>query len=451
MSKKQMWRSCLLGDVIKESTVRCGKGATSGVPVYGVDRQVGLTPNAKYLSSSLERYKRIAPGMFAYNPMRLNIGSIGFCSKRHLHGLVSPDYVVFSCDEKEILPEYLYLLTECASWKSWAESAGVGSVRVRIYYRELATQSVCLPPVEEQKAIVDILGALDDKIELNRKMNETQEAMAQALFKSWFVDFDPVIDNARAAGSPIPEELAEKAERRAKLRPALGEIFSNVRKKFPDSFQPSELGPIPRGWDVSTIGNQVTIKGGGTPRTKNPEFWDGGVHHWATPKDMSKLTNFILLDTDRKITDAGVQSISSKQLPEGTVLMSSRAPVGYLAISKIPISINQGFIAMVCDKALPNTYVLQWANSIMDEIKQRASGTTFAEISKKNFRPIPVLVPSGDVLAEYNKTASDLYDRITRNVEQNRTLSDLRDTLLPKLLSGELEIPEAEKMVEGVA
>ena len=114
---------------------------------------------------------------------------------------------------------------------------------------------------------------------------------------------------------------------------------------------------------------------------------DGGEHCWATPKDMSRLSHPVLLHTERRITEAGVNSISSGMLPVGTVLMSSRAPVGYLAIARVPTAINQGFIAMVCDGPLPPTYVLSWALTSMDAIKAHASGTTFPEISKTNFPP----------------------------------------------------------------
>jgi type I restriction enzyme S subunit len=120
--------------------------------------------------------------------------------------------------------------------------------------------------------------------------------------------------------------------------------------------------------------------------------------------------------------------------------MSSRAPVGYLAISKIDVAINQGYIAMKCEKKLTPEYVVQWAESVMDDIKQRASGTTFAEISKKNFKIIPVVVPNEGVLKEYSDIVAGFYDKISENLCETKTLVELRDSLLPKLLSGELSL-----------
>ena len=204
------------------------------------------------------------------------------------------------------------------------------------------------------------------------------------------------------------------------------------------------------GWRYSEIGNEVTVVGGGTPSTKNADFWEGGHIHWTTPRDMSNLTDKILLDTNRKITDAGLAKISSGLLPKNTVLMSSRAPVGYLAIAKVPVAINQGYIAMKCEGVLTPEYVVQWAESVMEEIKQRASGTTFAEISKKNFKIIPVVVPAGDVISKYTDAVADVYSKITEGLRETKSLTDIRDTLLPTLLSGDLQLEQPAELVEAV-
>jgi len=328
-----------------------------------------------------------------------------------------------------------------------------------------------LPSLPVQKAITHILGSLDDKIELNRKMNETLEAMAQALFKSWFVDFDPVIDNALAAGNPIPDDLAE----RAAMREALGDLSAclpehnsqsgdhaqagklkslpeHIRSLFPAEFQlTDEMGPtcakqgaagrwIPKGWKASAIGNEVDCVGGATPSTKKAEFWDDGDIHWTTPKDLSHLDARILPNTDRKITESGLKKISSGLLPVDTVLMSSRAPVGYLALAKIPVAVNQGYIAMKCNKRLTSEYVIQWASSVMDDIKQRAGGTTFAEISKKNFRSIPIIVPGKGPMEVYSKKVQSFYDKTTGNLKETVQLKVIRDSLLPRLLSGDRRV-----------
>ena len=289
-----------------------------------------------------------------------------------------------------------------------------------------------LPTLPEQQQIANILSALDDKIELNRQINQTLEQMAQAIFKSWFVDFLPVKAKIKAK-----EELRDK-NRELKILNSKFSIHNS--DLFPDELAESELGEIPKGWEVSTIGAEVDVVGGGTPSTKKDEFWEVGEYHWTTPKDLSGVADKVLVDTERKITEEGLNQISSGLLPIDTVLMSSRAPVGYLALAKIPTAVNQGFIAMKFNNKVTPEYVVQWTNSVMDEIKQRASGSTFAEISKKNFRQIKILIPDEAVLKEFTKTVKGFYNKITESVSESASLSDIRDSFLPKLLSGEIDL-----------
>jgi type I restriction enzyme S subunit len=274
-----------------------------------------------------------------------------------------------------------------------------------------------LPPPPIQRRIAQILKEHDSKIELNRKMNETLEAMARALFKSWFVDFDPV--RAKAEG------------RDPGLR-------KHIAALFPDSFEDSELGEIPKGWQPKTIGDLATVQGGNTPSTKEPAFWDGGTHFWATPKDLSGLSNPVLLGTERKVTDAGLAQISSGLLPAGTVLLSSRAPIGYLAVAEIPVAVNQGFIAMQPVAGVSNLFLLHWAEFAHETILSRANGSTFLEISKSSFRPIPAVVPAHAVMDAFDRAVRPMYLRIVSNERESRNLSQTRDCLLPKLISGEL-------------
>jgi type I restriction enzyme S subunit len=220
--------------------------------------------------------------------------------------------------------DFLYWVMRHKHYRNLVVSTATGSTVRHTSPSRILAYSFLLPPPSQQQAIAHILGTLDDKIELNRKTNETLEAMAKALFKSWFVDFDPV--RAKAEGRPtgLPAEISDL---------------------FPDSFEDSELGEIPSGWRVTPVGDVVECVGGSTPSTSEADYLDGGEHFWATPKDLSSLSEPFLLDTATKITADGVQRISSGILPVGTVLLSSRAPVGYVAAACVPVSINQGFIA----------------------------------------------------------------------------------------------------------
>src|SRR5262249_53566070 len=149
------------------------------------------------------------------------------------------------------------------------------------------------------------------------------------------------------------------------------------------------------------------------------------------------LSDPVLLSTERRITNLGLQQISSGLLPTGTALMSSRAPIGYLAITEVPVAVNQGFIAMICDGRLPNHYVLHWARESMDVIVSRANGTTFLEISKFDFRTIDAVIPSPQVLKQFVDVLEPLHRQVVANLTEARPLAALRDTLLPKLISGE--------------
>ena len=334
----------------------------------------------------------------------------------------------FRIEARDIaLPLFVNYLLRSDIYRELLPRIASGTTITNLSQGTLASLPILLPPLPEQRAIAHILGSLDDKIELNHRMNHTLEAMAKAIFKSWFVDFDPV--RAKAEGRPtgLPDDIA-----------AL----------FPDSFENSEIGEIPKGWEVKPIGQVVKCVGGSTPSTKNPAFWAGGKNPFVTPRYMSSLTSPVILDTSRYITDAGVAKISSGRLPSGTVILSSRAPIGYLAITEVTVSVNQGVIAMICNKDLPNHYVLYWTETNMETIKSNASGTTFAEISKRNFRPMPVAVPVKPVLDAFVQQVEPLHRQLVLNLQESATLARLRDTFLPKLISGELRIPDSAKFLE---
>ena len=301
--------------------------------------------------------------------------------------------------------------------------------------------------IEKRINLVEPLIKLDQKIHLNNQINQTLESIAQAIFKSWFIDFEPVRAKIAAKQEGKAPELAAMCAISGKSEDGLQQMAEDdlaelraTASLFPDELVESELGEVPKGWEVSTVGEQVQAVGGGTPSTKNADFWDNGIHYWTTPKDLSNLTDKILLNTERKITDAGLKKISSGLLPNNTVLMSSRAPVGYLALSKIEVAINQGYIAILPNMKYSAEYLIQWCEANMAEIKGRASGTTFLEISKKNFREINFICSDEKVVTVYTKTAKTLYDEISLKAEENQSLINLRDTLLPKLLSGEINL-----------
>lgn len=325
--------------------------------------------------------------------------------------------------------------------RAWIVRHAHGATMPNLNTEILSALPFVVPPLEEQRAIAHILGTLDDKIELNRRRNETLEAMARALFQSWFVDFDPV--RAKAA---VRREHPRWTDAEV-CRAALPTLAPEIAALFPDSFENSELGEIPVGWTVEAIDNLAEAVGGSTPSTKEESYWSPEVHSWATPKDLSALKSPVLLKTERQISDSGLGQIGSGLLPVGTVLMSSRAPIGYLAIAETPVAINQGFIAMKPKENVSNLFLLYWAECAQEAIKSRANGSTFLEISKSNFRQIEIVRPTGPLMEKFDSIVRSWYRQVASNERQSSTLAGIRDALLPKLISGEIRLDQKEERV----
>ena len=344
---------------------------------------------------------------------------------RYLHNQRLGKIIVTSKDTVDF--RYLHYLMSSEEYRHEIIASATGTTVKHTSPERIKNFYFNIPPLPEQRAIAHILGTLDDKIELNRRMNETLEAMARAIFKSWFVDFDPVRAKAEGRDTGLPKEIADL---------------------FPDSFEETELGEVPKGWNVRTIGDLAEVVGGSTPSTKEPAYWDDGIHYWATPKDLSSLSTPVLLNTERLITDVGLSQISSGLLPKGTILLSSRAPIGYLAVAEVPVAINQGFIAMKPKKDVSNLFILLWASFAHEDILSRANGSTFLEISKSNFRPIPLVIPTVDVMNAFDKWVRPLYDKSVECEIESRTLAELRDELLPKLISGEIDLRISNTFME---
>ena len=332
-------------------------------------------------------------------------------------------------DREKAIPEFVVYAFLAPAFQDVIRARTIhGSTVDRLPLTEFGSFLITLPPLDVQHEIVEILRALDDRIALLRETNTTLEAITQALFRSWFVDFDPV--RAKSQG------LAPAGINEAKA--AL----------FPTGFEESALGVVPKGWPVRPIGEVVDCVGGATPDTKDSSYWSPDEYAWTTPKDLSGLPAPVLLSTERRLSARGLAKIGSGLLPVGTLLMSSRAPIGYLAIAQVPVAINQGYIAMPPGSLLPPLYMLFWCQQNMEGIKARANGSTFMEISKKAFRLIPVLVPPRPVIDAFMAVAAALFDRLVENERQAQTLATLRDTLLPRLISGRLRLPAAKALAD---
>lgn len=367
-------------------------------------------------------------------------------------GGCSPDVIVMRTKNEElVLPEFLYLLICSEDFINFTVMSSNGAKMPRGDKKAMLKYEFEIPSIEEQKIAINHYFKIKEKIQLNTQINQTLEQIAQALFKSWFVDFDPVRAKVQALSDGLSLEQAELAAMQAisgktpeeltalsQTQPERYAELVETAKAFPCEMVEVDEVEMPKGWNISTIGQEVETVGGATPSTKEEKFWNNGEIAWTTPKDLSSATSPVLLKTERKITESGLKKISSGLLPIGTVLLSSRAPVGYLSLAQIPVAINQGYIAIKCNKSLNNYYMLQWCKENLEEIKGRASGTTFLEISKTTFRQIPIIVPDGNILSLFEKQCSSIYQSITINTKENINLEKTRDLLLPRLLNGEI-------------
>lgn len=339
------------------------------------------------------------------------------------------------------------------------EAVSSGSTFKEISGSTLKKISFIVPPLPEQKAIAHILGSLDDKIELNRQMNETLEAMAQALFKSWFVDFDPVIDNALAAGNAIPDEFIERAEQRKGIEK---EDNSEIQSLFPDEFEfTEEMGWIPKGWNIQSFGDLLDSTIGGD---------------WGKPEQDDKHTreSVIIRGTDIPKLKLGERSEAPKRWVEEKKLktrilkpfdivveISGGSPTqstGRSIIITEQILERLGGVAepaSFCRKFSPlNKFLGLYAGIHLQKIYDDGKMWEYQNQSTgiSNFQTTSFLereelvVPSESVLLKFYETLEPIISKMSSN--QQIELARLRDTLLPKLMSGELRIVDAAEMVE---
>ena len=319
---------------------------------------------------------------------------------------------------------------------------------------ELRKVILNFPPLPEQKAIAHVLGSLDDKIELNLRMNETLEGIDQALFKSWFVDFDPVIDNALIAGQEIPEPLRERAETRRKVIDE-GKANREMAKEFPDKFQLDEdLGWIPEGWLVKNLDSVVTITKGKSYKSSELQDSDTAL---VTLKSFKRgggyrldgLKSYVGGYKPEQVVQSGDLIIAYTDVTQAADVIGKPALVAPTAqFEKLVISLD---VAVLRPKIKHLKFYLY--GMAMDErfdvsMRAHTTGTTVLHLAKNAIPEFSYVFPSEDILIKYEELVSLNYEKTFNNIDESKNLTKLRDTLLPKLISGELRIPDAEKMVE---
>lgn len=325
-----------------------------------------------------------------------------FYEKQHGTFVYAGFLIKFSLDPNKVNPRILKYYTHSKPYYDWVSSFDTGATRGNINAKTYGDMEIELPSRKIQDRIVSILSSLDWKIELNNKINADLEEMAQAIFKNWFVDFEPFKDG-----------------------------------KFVDS----ELGMIPEGWKVGTLDEIADIVGGSTPSKAKPEYYTQKGIAWLTPKDLSNHPAVYSSRGEIDITEEGYNSTSTKLMPKGTVLFTSRAPIGYISIAQNDICTNQGFKSVVPKKA-GTCFLYCFLKYVTPEIENKSTGSTFKEASGALMKSLQVIMPEQKVFEEFEAIVSPLFTRIESLEQESSRLSLLRDTLLPRLMSGELEVPE---------
>ena len=307
----------------------------------------------------------------------------------------------------EVRPRFLFYYLGIPQAIGWLQGHAVGATMSNLSAGVVQQLPIRYPPTAVQDIIVDVLDAFENLIENNRRRIEILEETARLLYREWFVHF-------RFPG----HEDVELVD--------------------------SDLGPIPEGWEVSRVGDALETMGGGTPSKEAEEYWADGNVQWFTPTDLTRARSVFAFNSSSKINELGLKKSSAKLFPPGSVMMTSRATIGVISIAATAASTNQGFITTVPNERLPSCYIYFWLQSSVDLFLSLAGGATFRELRKSTFRELSILVPSGREMERFEESVEPMMALTSDLLRQNQILLEARDLLLPRLVSGELDVSELD-------
>ena len=317
---------------------------------------------------------------------------------------IAQDMIALRANKDLVDSHYLFAVLRSPMIQTQIHNTYVGDVIPHFKKQFMDRLLIPLPSMKIQKKIGEIYYTICDKIEVNRRINEQLEELAGALFKSWFVDFEPFKDG---------------------------------------EFVDSELGMIPKGWKVGTLSDIGEVVGGATPSKSKSEYYTDNGISWITPKDLSINKDKFISKGEIDITELGYSKCSAKMMPRGSVLFSSRAPIGYIAIAKNELCTNQGFKSVVPQLA-GTAFIYYYLKNNVSNIESMASGSTFKEASGALMKSLNVIVPESNILQDFEEKVCSIFDKQESLEEEIHHLTTLRDTLLPKLMSGEIDVNEVE-------
>ncbi|MXS86139.1 restriction endonuclease subunit S [Nitrosomonas sp. HPC101] len=366
--------------------------------------------------------------------------------------VVSTGFAVLRA-KNSVNPRFLYhLVTSKPLIEYWASIADEKSAYPSINPSDIAECFVPIPSLLEQNAIAHILGTLDEKIDLNRRINQTLEAMAQAIFKSWFVDFDPVKakitaieqgqDPLRAAMRAISGKTDAELDQMPREH---HDQLAATAALFPDAMEESELGEIPKGWGFRQIAQFGEVVCGKTPAKSNPDYFGPGTPFIKIP-DMHN--NVYVTQPSEQLTVQGVASQPKKTIPPGSICVSCIATVGKVVLVHEPSQTNQQINSIIPKRPEYSFYLyFQMLEKQQEFVDLASGGSATLNMNTSTFSKIETLLPGDGIIKKFSESVASVFSEILANQKQADNLAALRDALLPKLLSGELSIPDAA--VEG--
>ena len=310
-------------------------------------------------------------------------------------------------NKKLTWPKYLFYTLKTYDLASLDVGSAVPSLTTVVLNRV----KISLPDLPTQTAIAEILSSLDDKIELNNNINKELEKLAQTLFKQWFIDFEFPNEN----GEPYQSSGGEMVE--------------------------SELGMIPKNWEVRKLSALIRLTGGGTPKRSNAEYWDGKIK-WFSIQDIPNDSQVFVVDTKEKITELGLNKSSTKLLPRGTTIITARGTVGKLALVAEPMAMNQSCYGVNGASGLGEFYTYFNLKNAVEKLRQNVHGAVFDTITSNTFDTIKSIYGNNDLANLFEEIVRPMMEQIENHCRENQELSNLRDTLLPKLISGELNVKD---------
>lgn len=336
--------------------------------------------------------------------------------------------VAIRAEPKKIYPKYLFAALRSPVVQARIAQMHVGTLIPHFKKGDFDKLLIPLPQRDDQVFIGNVYFDLSAKIDLNLRMNETLEGIARALFKSWFVDFDPVRAKADGRDTGLPKKIADL---------------------FPSSFEDSEIGEIPIGWSIGPILERAELLSGGTPKTDQDVYWDGGIP-WASAKDVSQCTETFLVSTERTITERGLDESATQLIPPlATVVVARGATTGRMVIFGREMAMNQTCYALMSKTKTPFALHCRLRQSIGDLV-HAAHGSVFDTITTSTFNAARCVLAPNKTDQTFEALISPIFERVLSNCREARTLAVLRDVLLPKLISGELRVKDAEKRVEAL-